>query len=66
MYFSTLAYRKRKYDTYSEFRLTCFARLLTTTLVLIDISETALKVLEGIEELLHALICNIPHTCTHS
>jgi hypothetical protein len=62
MYFSILAYRKRKYDTYSEFHLTCPARLLTAILVLIDISETVLEALEGIEELLHVLTCNIPHT----
>jgi hypothetical protein len=37
-----------RYDTHSEFHLTCPAWLLTTTLVLIDIPETALKAFEGI------------------
>jgi hypothetical protein len=40
----------------------CPARPLTTTLVLIDISETVLEALEGFEELLHVLTCNIPYT----
>jgi len=39
---------RMRYYTRSEFQLICVARILTTSLVEIDISETVLKALEDI------------------